>query len=226
VARIDSSIIQSTADIAQVMRAAGYLMLLRPTSAIREDKELKVGPNEIIPFDADNPSGTKPEWLVPQVSAPIAAALEIIKKQEEAAIRSKNLSIIFAAMAADARSADTLKQAMKFLESELTRKVSNEVEARKSVINYWLLWQGNEKLSEQIIISHPKRYDIASFITTIADAMTAKFVVTGSDKFKKELQKLVVRRVDPDLSEADKKEIFDQIDKSKEIIPIDSNIQK
>lgn len=225
IARIDSSIIQATADIAQIMRAAGYLMLLRPTSAIREESELKVGPNEIIPFDADNPSGTKPDWLVPQVSAPIVAALQIIEKQEQAAIRSKNLSIIFAAMAADARSSDSLKQTMKFLESELTRKVSNEIEARKSVIQDWLLWQGMEGISDKIIISHPKRYDIASFLTTIADAMTANLVVTGSQKFRKELQKLVVRRIDPDLSDSDKKEIFSEIDKSKNNVSIDTDIK-
>lgn len=212
ISHIDASIISTTADIAQVMRASGFLMLARPSSAIREDQDLKVGPNEQIAFDADNPSGTRPFWLTPDVAGPTRAALSIIDKQEMTAMRRKNLTAVFATMTKDARSSDSIKQAFRFLESSLNRKVRNELEARKKTIYFWLKWQGIEDVYDKITINHPMSYDINSLITTIQDAMTAKSIVRASESFQKHMDKFIVKKVNPDISFADFKTISDEID--------------
>jgi len=219
IARNDVSIIRLTADMAQITNAAAFLMLARPKSAIRDEPELKVGPNEQITFDADNPGGTKPFWLTPDVSGPINAILEIIAKQEMSAIRSKNLNAVFSTMSADARSGDSIKQALKFLEAMLNRKVSNEIEARQNVMKYWLMWQGMEDMEEKISISHSRSFDVGSLLVTIADALTAKTTVRSSDTFLKELDKIIVKKVTPDLTTDIYRVISDEIDAAKVVLP-------
>jgi len=221
---IDASIISETADVAQVFRAAGFLMLARPSSAIREDQDLEVGPNVQIAFDADNPGGTRPFWLTPDVQGPVNAAMTIIEKQEMAAMRKKNLSSVFATMAKDARSAESISQAFRFLESSLNRKVNNELEARNKAILYWLKWQNQSDLYNGISITHPRSYNIQSLILTIQDAMTAKTVVKSSDRFQKYIDKMIVKKVSPDISQLEYKEIADEID-SAEIIKPDAQIE-
>jgi hypothetical protein len=85
------------------------------------------------------------------------------------------------------------------LNAELAEKVDCEVEARQLCIKYWMKWQGLENSFKGVKISHEKKFNAEKLILTIKDAMDSRDAV-DSITYKTEVQKLITKRILPNLT--------------------------
>ena len=120
--------------------------------------------------------------------------------------------IISATESMAARSGSAFEQMFRFLSANLSAKVDNEIEARLSVIRFWLKWWGRENEFEKINIIHTKKFDIDKFINKIEDVLTGKTILRSSVTAQRQLEKRMARRVLQDETEEIMKKIDDEID--------------
>ena len=86
--------------------------------------------------------------------------------------------------------------------------------AQQRVVEYWLKWQDEwDKYKGEVEYSHVTTFEVEDLATDLENILTSTILVTGSDKFKHEIQKLVVRMILPTLDEKVLAEIDDEIEK-------------
>jgi len=220
IAEIDASIVRDASNTDEVVTNAAFPMLAVPKEEITEGGEntpVEIGPTRIIEFEPGKP-GDKPFWLESKVKDCVDSMLKLWDKKSDEMYGMANLSIIREmSRSSAARSGDSQKESFRFLNSYLAEKVDSEIEARLQCVRYWGMWQGISRGElNKITIAHEKKFNAEKLLLTMEDAVKAKDVV-GSDSFRNEVEKMIVRRVlGAGVGSEKMKLIEDEIDAEKE----------
>ena len=212
VARIDSSIVRNLSQIEEIIDYAAFPMMRKPMpekggAAIAKDE---VGVKAVLEFDPEQPE-SKPDWLDSQVEGPVKAILDVISTKIAEIYRSSNIGGMAATeISKSAKSGVALKTEFQLLNSKLVKKGKNVAKAKQKVVEYWLRWQDEwDKYKKDVEFSHVTTFEVEDLANDLENILTSTVLVTGSDKFKHEIQKLVVRMILPTLDE----KILAEIDK-------------
>ena len=200
IALIDASMVRDASNADEIINNAAFPMLAMPKEVETEggdNKEVEVGASRILDFD---PDGAHPFWLESKVLDSISAIIRIWEKKSDEIYSMANLSALREiAKSKERRSGDSMKETFRFLNAELVEKVNCEMETRLLCIKYWMKWQGMEGQFNQVTVSHEKKFNAEKLILTIKDAMDSKSAV-DSDLFNREIQKLIAKRILPNLT--------------------------
>jgi hypothetical protein len=220
VGRIDISILRNLSGGEEIITYAAFPMMVKPMQEAKPDGlnppagEDEVGVTAVLEFDPQHPE-SKPSWLSAVVSEPITAILEWITRKVSEIYRSTNVGGMAAMeVSSVAKSGVALQAEFQLLNSNLVRKAVNLEKAEKSVIHYWLLWQLSESLFKKVNIERSRTYDVEQLATDLENALTSKTLIK-SEKFIKAIQKSLARAMLPTFTDAEMKEVDDEIDASK-----------
>jgi len=216
VARIDASILRNLSHGEEVIKYSAFPMMRKPMrpAGVESGEEDVVGPTGVLEFDPNNPE-SKPDWLEAKTGEPIDAILKWIERKVAEIYRSVNAGGLNATETSKAaKSGVALREEFQLLNAKLVAKANNLEEAERSVIWWWLKWQGKEDLYDKITISRPKDFSVEDLAADLENALSAKTLV-ASQKFQKELMKTITRLVLPTLSPEKQKEIDDEIDRGR-----------
>ena len=204
VAYIDLSIMRNLSQGEEVIDYSAFPMMRKPKSYEDDD----VGVTAILEFDPDTPNA-KPDWLEAKCKEPIEAILTWMKRKTSEIYRVINVGGISATETTkQSKSGVALKVEFQMLNSKLVKKGKNVANAKYQIIKYWLMWQNQEKLIDNIFYTTPTSYDVESLSTDLANALTANTLI-DSQTFSNEIQKTMAREVLPGLKE----DIYADIDK-------------
>ena len=200
IALIDASMVRDASNSDEIINNAAFPMLAMPKEVETEggdNKEVQVGASRILDFD---PDGAHPFWMESKVFDSISAIIRIWEKKSDEMYGMANLSALREIdKSKERRSGDSLKETFRFLNAELAEKVDCEIEARLLCIKYWMKWQGMEGQFDQVTVSHEKKFNAEKLVLTIKDAMESKDAV-DSGTFNREIQKMIVKRILPNLT--------------------------
>ena len=220
VGRIDLSILRNLSGGEEIITYAAFPMMRKPMQEARPDGlnppagEDEVGVTAVLEFDPEHPE-SKPDWLSAIVSEPITAILEWVTRKVSEIYRSTNVGGMAAMeVSTVAKSGVALQAEFQLLNSNLVRKAINLEKAEKSIIHYWLLWQLTEDLFKKVNIERSRTYDVEQLATDLENALTSKTLIK-SEKFIKAIQKSIARQMLPTFTDAEMKEVDDEIDASK-----------
>jgi len=216
IARIDASIIRNLSQIEEIIDYAAFPMMRMPMKeAGAVDKKDEVGVVAVLEFDPENPD-SKPDWLDSSVAEPVDATLSLIAKKIEEIYRSSNIGGLAATeISSQAKSGVALKTEFQMLNSKLVQKGKNVAKAEREAIRLWLKWQNMEELNKDTQIGSPDTYEIEDLAADLENMMTGGTIVSGSETFKKELQKATVRMLLPSLDTKMLSKIDKEIDAGK-----------
>lgn len=203
VAYIDLSIMRNLSQGEEVIDYSAFPMMRRPKST-----EDDVGVTAILEFDPEIPE-SKPDWLEAKCKEPIEAILTWIKRKTDEIYRVVNVGGITATETSkQAKSGIALKVEFQMLNSKLVKKGKNVASAKYQVINYWLMWQDQSKLIEEVSYVTPTSYDVENLAIDLQNALTSQTLV-NSKTFSDEIQKVMAREALPGLKE----DVYKNIDK-------------
>lgn len=222
VARIDKSIMRNLSDGEEIITYASFPMMRKPmkevvpsgvkTSQTTDD----VGARAIIEFDPEHPE-SKPDWLLSEVAAPVDAISKWILNKVAEIYRATNAGGMASMEISTApKSGVALQAEFQLLNASLVRKAKNLESAERQIIYYWLLWEKQEALFEDISLERARTYDVENLASDLENALTATMVVM-SDKFSKAIQRQIVRQMLPAATEEQIKEIDKEIDEDKKL---------
>lgn len=216
IARIDASIIRNLSQIEEIIDYAAFPMMRMPMKETGTvDKKDEVGVVAVLEFDPEQPD-SKPDWLESKVGEPIDATLGLIDKKISEIYRSSNIGGLTATeISSAAKSGVALKTEFQMLNSKLVQKGKNTAKSQREVIRLWLKWQQLDELHKDTAITAPETYEIEDLAADLENMMTSGTIVSGSETFKKELQKATVRMVLPSLEEKVLSEIDKEIEEGK-----------
>lgn len=220
VGRIDISILRNLSGGEEIITYAAFPMMVKPMQEAKPDGlnppagEDDVGVTAVLEFDPEHPE-SKPDWLSAVVSEPITAILSWITRKVSEIYRSTNVGGMAAMeVSTVAKSGVALQAEFQLLNSNLVRKAVNLEKAEKSIIHYWLLWQEAEELFKKVNIERSRTYDVENLATDLENALTSRTLIK-SEKFIKAIQKSLARAMLPTFTDAEMKEVDDEIDASK-----------
>jgi len=219
VGRIDLSILRNLSGGEEVITYAAFPMMRKPMQEANPDGinppagEDEVGVTAVLEFDPQHPE-SKPDWLDAAVSEPITAILEWITRKVSEIYRSTNVGGMAAMeVSTVAKSGVALQAEFQLLNSNLVRKAVNLEKAEKSIIHYWLRWQEAEAIFKGVNVERSRTYDVEQLATDLENALTSKSLIK-SEKFIKAIQKSIARQMLPTFTDAQMKEVDDEIDES------------
>lgn len=215
VSRIDASIIRNLSQIEEIIDYAAFPMMRKPypEAGTGADNKDEVGVKAVLEFDPEYPE-SKPDWLEATVDGPVKAILDVIAKKIAEIYRSSNIGGMSATeVSKSAKSGVALKTEFQLLNSKLVKKGKNVTLAKAKVVEYWLKWQDEwDKYKEDIKYDHITTFEVQDLAADLENILTSTILVTGSEKYKKEIQKLVVRMILPKLDDKTLAEIDKEID--------------
>ena len=218
VAYIDVSIMRNLSQGEEIIDYSAFPMMRKPKSNDDDD----VGVTAVLEFDPDTPDA-KPDWLEAKCQEPIDAILTWMARKTAEIYRVVNVGGISATeVSKTAKSGVALKVEFQMLNSKLVKKGKNIASAKYQVIRYWLLWQQQTELIDQVSYITPVSYDVESLATDLQNALTAQTLIK-SKMFSSEIQKLMARETLPGLKEDAYVEIDKEIDEYKPIGGFDIN---
>jgi len=231
ISKVAASIMRNFSHGEEVIEWAAFPMLLEPWEPDDSDtpggggKYSEAGPSAVKEFDPDNPQA-KPEWLASEVLEPIQAVKDWIDKKIDLIFQMAHLEGVHAVeKSKEARSAVALRLEFNQLWSVLSKKAENLNEAELKIIWYWLKWQNETDLYDQIEISRSKDFsvdDLSQSLYNIKESM--KMVVSRT--FNKLSQKKIVKMVLPDTAPNDMEIIHNEIELNSEDIEIFQDLGK
>jgi len=212
ISRVDGSLIRNLSQIEEIIDYAAFPMMRKPMkeAGASADPADEVGATAVLEFDPDNPD-SKSDWLDAVVEGPIKAIIEVIDKKIGEVYRSSNIGGMSATeMSTSAKSGVALKTEFQLLNSKLVKKGKNVSKAKYDVTRLWLMWQDQwDKYKDDVHFYHIKSFEIEDLATDLENILTSSVIVTQSDTYKKEYQKVVVRMILPSVDE----EVLTAIDK-------------
>lgn len=215
VSRIDASIIRNLSQIEEVIDYAAFPMMRKPMPESGPGAETKdeVGPTAVLEFDPEHPE-SKPDWLDASVEGPVKAILDVISTKIGEIYRSSNIGGMAATeISKSAKSGVALKTEFQLLNSKLVKKGKNVAKAKAKVTEYWLKWQDEwDKYGDDVIYDHVTSFEVQDLATDLENILTSSVIVMSSPKYKKEIQKLVVRMILPTLEDDMLAEIDEEIE--------------
>jgi len=180
----------------------------------REGDELnnEAGVTAILEFDPEMGEAGKPDWLESKVQEPVDAILAWIDKKIVEIFQLAYLSGIHAQENSNqARSGVALRYEYQQLSLVLTKKSENLTETELGIIKYWLKWQSKSSWFDTMLISRSKDFSIDDLSQNLENAIMANKIVPEMT-FKKELMKVVAKRVLPDIPDLKLMDIYAKID--------------
>jgi len=212
ISRITASIIRNISYGEEVIKFAGFPQARRPMVREGEPINNEAGVTAILEFDPELGEAGKPDWLESEVLEPIEAILAWINKKTGETFQLAHLSGIHAHEKSDqVRSGVALRYEYQQLSRVLTKKSENLTETELGIIKYWLKWQKKSSWFKDVRIVRSKDFSIDDLSQSLENAVMADKLVPELT-FKKELMKVVAKRVLPDLSTQKHIEIKTAID--------------
>jgi hypothetical protein len=201
---IEASMVRNLSQGEEVIKYAAFPMQLRPKKEINAEtgqpdtNDDTVGPRAILEFDPQYPE-SKPAWLNSETLDPIKAIeLWIDRKIREIYRTTYTGSAAQAEIQKTVKSGEALKREFQMLNSVLSSKAKNEVNAEQRALYYWCKWTGMEKEYKKVQIDREKDYSLTELATALDDAMTSITVVKAKT-FATAIRKQLVREIMPEL---------------------------
>jgi len=215
ISRITASIIRNISYGEEVIKFAGFPQARRPmekegSAPINNE----VGVTAILEFDPDPVGGewTKPDWLESEVLEPVEAILSWMSKKISEVFQLAHLSGIHAHEKSDqVRSGVALRYEYQQLSLVLSKKSENLTETELGIIKYWLKWQGRDGWFKDVRISRSKDFSIDDLSQGLENAIMSDKLVPEIN-FKKEMAKVISKRMLPDLADEKLLVIYEAID--------------
>ena len=215
ISRITASIVRNISYGEEVIKFAGFPQARRPKLREGEsDTSNEAGVRGILEFEPDPSLGewTKPDWLEAKVQEPVDAILAWFDKKISEIFQLAHLSGIHAhETSGQARSGVALRYEYQQLSLVLTKKSENLTETELGIIKFWLKWQTKSDWFNEMLISRSKDFSIDDLSQNLENAIMANKIVPEIT-FRKELMKVVAKRVLPDIPDVKLFEIYAEID--------------
>jgi hypothetical protein len=209
ISRMDIAILRLLSGSEEIFNLAMFPMLMKPYLPAGVKDEGVVGAGNVIEFDPKNPQ-SKPEWLKTAISEPIQAVTDWINNLIEEMYKSINASGLNSS--SQAKSGEALTKEFAALNAFLAKKAKVSVINTESLVVYfWLLWQGQENMYEDVSIDRPLDFDTNSLSDELDNYTVAKTMV-NSETYQKNLQKLIARKTLPNVTPDDEVLINNEID--------------
>ena len=207
IADINRNIYYLCSDAREIIENTAFPMLAMPFEKGAGGTQ-KVGSSNILEFDPEQPN-SRPFWL----EAPHSSLSEI---REWIAQDTQEIARI--ARMGGLRNTETsvqpwtgvaIRTQMEQLKSSLVEKADNAEQAELDILRLWSKWQGEKFTGD---VGYQKAFDIEDLTNALDNAIKAVNGKVKSVAFEKERQKKVVSSVMPELDEAKRVVIFDEID--------------
>ena len=212
ISRITASVVRNISYGEEVLKFAGFPQARRPMEKEGQPTSNESGVKAILEFDPELGEAGKPDWLEAKVKEPVDAILAWISKKINEKFQLAHLSGIHASEASDqVRSGVALRYEYQQLSLVLTKKSENVTETELGIIKYWLKWQQRSNWFDSMLISRSKDFSIDDLSQNLENAIMANKIVPELT-FKKELMKVVAKRVLPDIADVKLTEIYDRIE--------------
>jgi hypothetical protein len=212
ISRITASIVRNISYGEEVIKFAGFPQARRPMSREGEDIDNEAGVTAILEFDPELGESGKPDWLESKVQEPVEAVLAWMDKKITEIFQLAYLSGIHAhETSGQTRSGVALRYEYQQLSLVLSKKSENLTETELGIIKFWLKWQVASPWFDDILISRSKDFSIDDLSQNLENAIMANKIVPELT-FKKELMKVVAKRVLPDLPDNKLLDIYANIE--------------
>jgi hypothetical protein len=184
IAYINASIVRNMSSGEEIIENAAFPMLRLPRERDMGDEEniddVPVGVRAVFEFDPEYSEGGKPDWMATEVKDPLEAILDWVDRKTDEIFRIAHLSGVHGQRKSNNEVASglALKYEFQQLNAVLMQKNRNLVEADKKILYYWLLWQGQTKVFENIKISRPKNFSIEELreaLDTLIESMKKRY---------------------------------------------------
>jgi len=220
IARIDVSIIRNLSQGEEIIDYQAFPMMRKPFLEARPDEQVdaqdEVGPTAVLGFDPDNPDA-KPDWLESEVSDPLEAIKEWIINKINEIYRTSNIGGMQSTEGSNqVESGVALQTRFQMLNATLVRKAIILEKVEKQVYNMFYLWEWPDSARnyiEETLIERDRTYDVENLSEDLENIITSKTIVK-SKTFDSMLQKKTVRKLLPSYTDAQLKDIDDEIDES------------
>jgi len=208
VAPIQASVTRDLSNGTEVIKYAAFPMMRKPFSVAKPtDDDDTSGVTSILQFDPEF-ADSKPDWLEAEVKEPIEAILQWLENKAKEVYRVAHLSSVYGQKSEQAKSGIALRYEFQQLSAVLSAKNKGLDEAEVKAIYYWMLWQNMEDRFTDIKVTRPNAFNIDD-LTMQLDNILAGTQIVHSDRFKKVIQKKIVRLLAPEENE----DIIEEIDK-------------
>lgn len=212
ISRITASLVRNISYGEEIIKYAGFPQARRPMQREGEEVNNEAGVTAILEFDPELGDAGKPDWLESEVQEPIEAILNWMDKKINEIFQLSHLSGIHAQEKSDqTRSGVALRYEYQQLSLVLSKKSENLTETELGIIKYWLKWQNKDNWFKDIKISRSKDFSIDDLSQNLENAIMADKIIPEMT-FKKELMKVVAKRVLPDVPDDKLFEIYGAIE--------------
>ena len=213
VSLITASIMRDISCGDEVIKYAGFPMLLKPMEPEGEGSDDIVGVTAVMEFDPENPNA-KPAWLESEIEEPINAILEWLNRKIIEIYQISHLSGVHAHEKSDqVRSGVAMRYEFQQLGRVLAKKSENLTEAELNVIRLWLKWQRKEEIFKKITITRSTDFSVDDLAEDLNNQLTAIKIVP-TEKFRKAIARQVARQVLRDVGDDEMQEIINEIDEA------------
>jgi len=211
IARITASLVRNISYGEEVIKFAGFPQARRPMMRDGQELNNEAGVTAILEFDPELGEAGKPDWLESQVKEPIQAILDWMDKKINEIFQLSHLSgVNMQATSKAVRSGVALRYEYQQLSLVLSKKSEQLTETELTIIKYWLKWQNKSNWNPTIKISRSKDFSIDDLSQNLENAILADKIIPEIT-FKKELMKVVAKRVLPDIPDDTLILIYDAI---------------
>ncbi len=212
ISRITASLIRNISYGEEVIKFAGFPQARRPMEREGATMNNEAGVTAILEFDPELGEAGKPDWLEAAVQEPVEAILAWMSKKISEVFQLSHLSGIHAHEKSDqVRSGVALRYEYQQLSLVLAKKSENLTETELGIIKFWLKWQNKSNWFDAVKISRSKDFSIDDLSQNLENAIMADKLIPEIT-FKKELMKVVAKRVLPDIADDKLMEIHNAID--------------
>lgn len=193
VAAIDLSILRNLSQTEEVIGLAGFPMMRKPMREAGEPAEDVASPAAVLEFNPEYGEAGKPDWLKADVAATVTAVQEWVAFKVREIYRAANAGgQAMTDVSSQAQSGVALKTKFQLLNSKLAAKAANLAEAERSILWFWLSWQGQGDLYHEITVERAKNYEVEDLQADLESMLKASELVS-STAFAIELRKRAVR---------------------------------
>lgn len=210
ISRIDISIMRNLSHGEEVIEWGAFPMMVKPYQRVGAEVVDTVGANAVLEFDPDKPD-SKPSWLVSAVAEPLTAIMSWLELKIKQIYRLAHVSKVAGETSQQAQSGVALKYQFQELNSKLSQKSDNLVEAELKILYYWMKWQGKEQDYLDVKIERSKDFSLDDLTEDLNNMITLQ-AQSISDTLQKYIQKAMYRKVFPGMPPEIQEEIDDEID--------------
>lgn len=193
IAHIDLSILRNLSQTEEVIGLAGFPMMRKPMREFGDMGGDVAGPSAVLEFNPEHGDAGKPDWLEAKVAGTVAAVQEWVAFKVREIYRAANAGgQAMTEMSTQAQSGVALKTKFQLLNSKLAAKATHLAEAERAILWFWLSWQGQSRLYDEVRVERPKTYEVEDLHADLESMIQAAKLIT-TQSFQRELQKRAAR---------------------------------